>query len=208
MTDAPSDYAELFTDHYEYIRGLLHKDLPISWDEADDMAMEVLTKIIERDYIAMFNPDFKSKKSKKYDKPIPFRSFLTGIVKTYAMGYRQQIQRRKTRFLLLMDRPITPDGDETFADLITSEVTFSEEVERNVDMTRLLDDLEDKVITRPSQGRITYADAFGVFREVIESGDSDFAGGFSRLMQSRHKISSTAASAWKAKIVRAVQENF
>ena len=112
---APSSADELFRQYYGYVKKLVSSTPAIPWQDADDVVMEIMTRLCERDVLGMFDASMTFSHEGK-DMPARFRTFLTAQVQLYIKGQRDKIGRQRKRELLIVDQP-SDDGEATWADL-------------------------------------------------------------------------------------------
>jgi hypothetical protein len=111
----PSGADELFRLYYGYVRKIVGNTPSIQSQDVEDVAMEIMTRLVERDVIGMFDPS----KMFSYDgKQIParFRTFLTAQVSLYARGQRDRLGRQHKREMFVIDSP-SPDDGLSWADV-------------------------------------------------------------------------------------------
>ncbi len=120
----PADYAALYTMYYPIIVGLV-KQRGVPLEHVDDVAAEIMLRLIERDVLAEFDPNL----SYFYGgdaRPARFRSFISKKVMLYAQGQRDKILRRTSREIQVWD-DTNPDGGSWL-----EEVLFEEGVDQSV----------------------------------------------------------------------------
>lgn len=112
----PSGPDELFRDYYEYVRKIVAGTPMIPLQEVEDVAMEIMTRLIERDVVGMFDPSMMFSHD---DRNIParFRTFLTAQVKLYVKGQRDRLGRQRKREMLLIDSPPPEENGLSWADM-------------------------------------------------------------------------------------------
>lgn len=108
---APSGPDELFRQYYGYIRKIVASTPAIPAQDAEDVAMEIMTRLVERDVVGMFNPDMRFAHGGQ-DIPARFRTFLVAQVQLYVKGQRDKLGRRRQREMLIVDAPLGDDDGE------------------------------------------------------------------------------------------------
>lgn len=108
--EAPSSVEEFCKRDADYVfrlvRKLVDNTLPASQD-AEDIAADILEKLIARDVISMYRPDHVSVHN---GRNVTWRAFLSAQVSLYVRGKRAQVNRRNEREMLLCDTSV---GDGT-----------------------------------------------------------------------------------------------
>ncbi len=94
----PSSFEEMFATHYDYVVRLVAQS-GIDFQNAEDVAMTILTKFFEKDALNDFDPEFTTEYGGITRKAV-FRTFLSGFVKTYVRHYRdrQEVTRLREGF--------------------------------------------------------------------------------------------------------------
>jgi DNA-directed RNA polymerase specialized sigma24 family protein len=106
----PSGLDELFRNYYGYVRKLVTGTPGIPAQDAEDVAMEIMTRLVERDVIGMFDPDMRFSYDGK-QVPAKFRTFLTAQVSLYVRGQRDRLGRQRRRELYVAgSSPLEDDG--------------------------------------------------------------------------------------------------
>jgi hypothetical protein len=104
----PSGSDDFFRLYYGYVRKIVGNTPSIQSQDVEDVAMEIMTRLIERDVLGMFDPS----KTFSYDgKQIQarFRTFLTAQVTLYIKGQRDRLGRQHKRELFVIDSPVSDD---------------------------------------------------------------------------------------------------
>lgn len=92
---APADDAEVFDKYFHYVQHLLVR-LGIPEGEKEDMACDILCRFYERHMLEEYDPELEFNVDGEM-RPAKFVTFLSGIVKTYAIGKRQRHLKREMR---------------------------------------------------------------------------------------------------------------
>lgn len=118
---APSGADELFRTYFGYILKIVATTPAIPAQDAEDVAMEIMTRLLERDVLGMFDPGMTFHHDGQ-EIPARFRTFLTAQVQLYVRGQRDKIGRQRKRELLIVDSPLGDDEDSggSWADMFTS----------------------------------------------------------------------------------------
>jgi DNA-directed RNA polymerase specialized sigma24 family protein len=77
--------------------------------DAEDVASEIMTRLLERDVIGMFDPDRVFTYGGR-EVPARFRTFLKSVVDQYILGQRDKLGRHSKREALVCDQPVSEDG--------------------------------------------------------------------------------------------------
>jgi hypothetical protein len=115
---APSGPDELFRQYYPYVRKIVSQTPGIPAQDAEDVAMNIMTSLVERDVAGMFDPDMKFHHDGK-DIQARFRTFLASQVQVYAKGQRDRLGRQRKHETAVLDAPLSEDGGVTVADLFS-----------------------------------------------------------------------------------------
>lgn len=135
-TYVPTDYSDLFQTYFPYVKFLVSRG-GIDPLNVEDVAMTVLSKFLEKDALADFDPEHTVSYG-GVDRKTVFSTFLTGFITIYLRHYRdrQNIQRSRERIVLDMHTRsvekmieqqtvgdlIIPPTVETYEDLYTNDL--------------------------------------------------------------------------------------
>lgn len=97
----PKDYGELFSHYYPMIRTLVCR-AGIESQNVEDVSMAILTKFIEHDALADYDPQFTSHHGGVLRKSF-FPSFLSSFVLLYVRYHRERQTTRHRREYLVLD---------------------------------------------------------------------------------------------------------
>lgn len=107
---APKDYADFFRRHYAYVVRIVER-AGIEPDSAEDVASEIMIKLMEKDILADFQPGLTF----LYEREIRqanFRSFFTSYVNKAVRGYKDKQRKLMDNEWMLIDSPArTEDGN-------------------------------------------------------------------------------------------------
>lgn len=106
---APSGPDELFRTYFSYIRRIVAGTPAIPAQDAEDVAMEIMTRLVERDVLGMFDPGMRFAYEGK-QIPARFRTFLTAQVALYVKGQRDKLGRQRKHEMPVLDAPV-PGSD-------------------------------------------------------------------------------------------------
>lgn len=106
----PSGPDELFRSYYGYVRRIVANTPAIPAQDTEDVSMEIMTRLVERDVLGMFDPGMKFSHDGK-EIPARFRTFLTAQIALYVKGQRDRLGRQRKRELLVFDSPSPGDED-------------------------------------------------------------------------------------------------
>lgn len=101
----PAGPDELFRNYFGYIRRIVASTPAIPAQDAEDVAMEIMTRLVERDVIGMFDPKLRFAHEGK-EMPAQFRTFLTAQVALYVKGQRDKLGRRRKHEIPVLDAPV------------------------------------------------------------------------------------------------------
>jgi DNA-directed RNA polymerase specialized sigma24 family protein len=106
---APSDYGQLYTEYFDYIK-LLVQNYGIQEWNAEDVADEILLKFYEKGFLEKFDPEFTAEVGGRRRRS-SFTGFLSGFTWKYTLAYRdQQMTRMRREPHHLQDR-VGEDGE-------------------------------------------------------------------------------------------------
>lgn len=111
----PADYAALYTAYQPIIVGLI-KQRGVPPEHVDDVAAEIMLKLIERGVLDLFDPQMLYLYGTDF-RPARFKTFITRHVMLYARGQRDKVFRRANREMQGFDEPRT-DGTTWLDDLV------------------------------------------------------------------------------------------
>lgn len=109
FTRPPSGPEELFRTYHDYVLRIVRRTPAIPAQDAEDVASEIMCRLLERDVVGMFDPA-KIFRYGDRDVPARFKTFLTGVVAQYVKGQRDRLGRLRKRELLIYDSPSAEDG--------------------------------------------------------------------------------------------------
>lgn len=198
---APADVDELCSDYLPYVRHLVRKLGGISAQDAEDVAHDILARLIERDVIGMFDPEHEITHGGKKIPP-NFKTFLSNQVALYVKGQRDRLGRISRREPLLCDRP--EDGGGTWV-----EVFSGQQDER--DQHKLWDDYShlnaEEFVTRmraylttlPPRSKRDRCNLLALFDALVSQGLTEGKVDYARVQQ-EFEISPTSAYTWVARL--------
>lgn len=109
----PADFTELFGHYYDYVVRLVKK-AGIEPQNAEDVAMTILSKFYEKDALSDYDPT-RTREINGVARTTQFSTFLSGFVLVYVQHYRDRQNVTKWREVLKVDSTVTvggPDGAE------------------------------------------------------------------------------------------------
>ncbi len=198
---APRDIADLFRIYQPYIIALARK-FGIEESRVEDVASEILLRLMEKDVIGSFDPtrvfDYEGQR-----RPARFKSYLTKIVMQYLKGHRDKQYRQRNREPLLCDAPVARNKDalngaapSTWIEMNGPTTEGPEEVYgRAVDAADTLAILRAHMKTVPPRNRYDGCD-LPVFFELILSQIAEHGTWSPEEIRAHFKISTTAAHSW------------
>ena len=104
----PESFSEMFTHYYSYVIRLV-VTMGIDSQNAEDVAMAILTTFFEKDALAQYDPNFEGQHKRK----VLFRTFLSGFVASYVRHFRDMERVRRVRDLTYIDEPVTSSIDNS-----------------------------------------------------------------------------------------------
>lgn len=194
---APSDYAELHRNYYEYVVHLVYRQ-GIDYQAKEDVASEILLRFYERDFLSKYDPARVFEYAGEA-RPARFKTFLSSFVLTYVQSYRDRQRRRWERELNLIDHPSFHEGGE--ASFLDSYVCSTEGVlARTLDVDEVNDQLyigyiRTRLALVPRRSKKDICDLARLFDAVVAQ--VHFEGKYNvRELQEIFGISSTATHSW------------
>jgi len=115
-SDVPAGPEELFRDYYPYVRKIVSNTPAIPSQDVEDVAMDIMTRLIERDVVGMFDPDMRFIHDGR-QVTAKFRTFLTAQVQLYVKGQRDRLGRQRSHELLVVDSSADDTGGPCLVDL-------------------------------------------------------------------------------------------
>lgn len=112
---APSGPEELWRMYYGDVMRLVRRATrrsgapAIPAQDAEDVVSEIMTRLLERDVIGMFDPDRTFSYGGR-EVQAKFRTFLKSVVDQYILGQRDKLDRHTGREVLVYDQPVAEDG--------------------------------------------------------------------------------------------------
>jgi DNA-directed RNA polymerase specialized sigma24 family protein len=176
----PVDNEDMVRRYRGYMKGLVRK-LGIPSQEADDVTNEILTRLMERDVIGMYEPDKGT-----------FRNFLSAQVARYTSGQRDKLRRSSTRELLMLDAPADNEGHpwiEIFGGAQIWDDYSALDAEQFVQRMRAHLATIERRSRRDGLSLVKLWDE--IIAEIRESGEFTSA-----RIQQRFSVSDTTASGW------------
>lgn len=109
----PESFEDMFSHYYEFVVRLV-ASFGIDFQNAEDVAMTILTKFFEKDVLSDFNPEFTSEYSGVTRKAV-FRTFLSGFVRSYVRHYLDRQTTHRVREGFSVDTPVFtfPESGDT-----------------------------------------------------------------------------------------------
>jgi DNA-directed RNA polymerase specialized sigma24 family protein len=102
---APASTDEMFRQYYGYVRRIVANTPAIPAQDAEDVAMEIMTRLVERDVLGMFDPQMKFAHEGQ-QMQAKFRTFLTAQVALYVKGQRDRLGRQRKHEAVVLDAPV------------------------------------------------------------------------------------------------------
>lgn len=187
---APANYDEFARNWGGYVLGFVRK-LNVPWQEADDVAQEILLALIQADILKQFNPGH----AEMHDGEMygtKFKAFLNRHVYVRVLGRRDALRRRRQREALIMDREVSPGSETTWADLLLGTTDPEFVFESPMELTTRLRQRLEAVPRRSSRDKCDLPVVFDcILQGVAETGEVDYA-----VIEQKFGISTTAARGW------------
>lgn len=119
-TGAPRDYAELYECYFGMMKSIVAK-AGIAAHDVEDVAMEILTKFMERDGLSWYDPDLLHDVGRhpRLDGPRRRPARFQGLLRSFTSIYvRQHLDRQRTRAAREPHRLEEPshDGEATWSE--------------------------------------------------------------------------------------------
>ena len=112
----PAGPDQLFREYFGYVRKIVASTPAIPAQDAEDVAMEIMTRIVERDVLGMFDPDMRFNHGGREVKA-RWRTFLTSQVQLYVKGQRDRLGRQRKHESIILDAPVSEDDGVPLAEL-------------------------------------------------------------------------------------------
>lgn len=182
-SDAPSSYEELFTEYFDYVRGLVRS---LGIRENDDVASEIMVRFYARGFLEKYDPTITVTRG-GVEKQTSFRAFLRAFVERYSRHYRERQGVRDHREPLKCDQerspgrlwveihadPYVANFDETLAEeeLVVLIRNHLAKLPRrgDRDLVRLFDLMVPQARTAGRIDRVKLAKEYGVSESVVGS---------------------------------------
>lgn len=91
-TVAPTNYDQLFRDYYPYVKNLIVK-YGVPYDQAEDVAMILLEKVIQHDLLNQFDDE----RIGTNGRPVHFKTFFSGFILSYVRHLVDRINKSTFR---------------------------------------------------------------------------------------------------------------
>lgn len=174
----PDSYSEMFQHYYIYVVKLV-TNLGITPQNAEDVAMVILTKFIEKDRLPDFDPEYVSEHG-GVKRKATFRTFLSGFVATYVQHQRTIQMKQTYREGQSTNQPVahsagTNEGAE-WIDLYGPKVTDDHDALAEADLLRQIRVQLAQIPSRNTQDRCNLSYFFeAVLAQTEDKGKADVA---------------------------------
>lgn len=163
--EAPSGPDEMFRKYFGYTRKIVAGTPGIPAQDVEDVAMEIMTRLVERDVLGMFDRDMRFCHDGREIKA-RFRTFVTAQIKLYVKGQRDKLGRHRKHELAILDAP--PPGEEdaggmTLADLFSA----GEDDVSHVDAAEWVRQARSFLATVPKRSDRDACDLVALFDELV-----------------------------------------
>jgi hypothetical protein len=170
----PADYAEFFVQYWDSAVEQC-KRLGVLSVDAEDMASEIFFRFLKRDFLTQFDPEYVIVHHGKQYRA-RFSSFLSTFIEVYARGFKRNDRLRRSRELLLCDKPVDKTDGWTWMDLFAErfvETPFDFDVEGRVDAVAQAALYRAHLSSLPRRGKMDLVRAFDLMcEEAFETGVS------------------------------------
>lgn len=166
---APKDYAQLFSHYWPYTVALVGKN-GIHESNREDVAAEILYRLMQRDLLTMFDPTLTFTYEGRV-RDARFKNFLSFMVVKYCKGHRDKQNRRSDREMLVMDKPTEyNDVPSTWAEWWGIGMIDSHEdvILEGVVGDKLIADIRAYLQTVPKRSAYDKCDLVALFDAVID----------------------------------------
>jgi hypothetical protein len=197
---APADQAELFEKYYEYMVSLARQQ-GIHLQEAEDVASDILTRLLERDVIGMFDPDHEIVHGGQ-QHAANFKTFLSHQVLLYIKGKRDALSRRSAREPLLCDQPSEDGG--SWLEAHGSAFSFLDDYS-NLSTMEFVSWGRAVLASIPRRSLRDRCDLVALFDAMVASGLRDGRVDYPALRE-QFQISPTSAYQWVGRLRDALRE--
>lgn len=117
---APEDYEQMFTRYWGHAVAVV-RSAGIHPNNAEDVAAAILGRFWERDFLAVYDPGYRSERTRAQ---VSFTAFLTGFIKVYVRHYRErQIVYAAREYVGITpgyEPQVEPDPISAFEDALVS----------------------------------------------------------------------------------------
>ncbi len=189
---APRDYAEFWTVYRPYVISLLITRCGIYPQNAEDIASEIMTRFIERNFLAVFDPTMVFEFNGEA-RPARFKSFLSKFVETYAKGHRTRQDKMRSRELPILD--VVRDDGNLWVDVFAPDLAADTGVLEGMDEDQLVTFLRRHLAKVPKRSANDTCNLVVLFDQVMIQIRRDGRYNISRLRQI-FQVSSTAMHTW------------
>lgn len=191
---APANYDELFRVYYKFVVNLVGT-FGIDDNNKEDVASDILTTFLKRDFLDKFNPDLVFQ-YKGEARPARFKSFLSRFVAIYVRGYYDKQKRLASREVQICDLSMGDAGSTTWAEVYGETMSGPEDDVLEILMEQdIADGLRCYLADQPRRSAADTCDLVALFDAVREQalakGHVDIAA-----LKDMFGVSSTAMHTW------------
>jgi len=117
--NAPPNYDDFAQQYLNYTRGRCVK-FGIPSYNLEDVTIEIITRFIERDFLPVFDSEFKTIGVQKGTSPrASFRSWYSKFIFVYCQGKKRNSVRLAIHEPCVLDAPVGESDGVTYGDLLT-----------------------------------------------------------------------------------------
>lgn len=196
----PADTEELYRLYASYIRSIVRRHAAIPPQELDDITSEIMTRLLERDVLGMFDPAHHIEYDGKVVAP-KFRTFLTNMVMLYVKSQRDKLGRYQKRNILKCDAP-AGDGSVTWAEMFGGSWFDDYPSESDTEFVGRMRTYLAMLPPRTAHDKLNLVELFDeMLAEIYVDGQVS-----SKAIQARFSVSPSTASVWLAYLRQRLKE--